>query len=76
MKATPEEFVRIWQAAESVKEVTEKCGGEYYQEAHLFAAYLRRRGVPLKELGKNKRTIDRTALVDLMKLRDIAYELH
>ena len=68
MKVTDEEFVKIWQKAESFKEVCEKSGARAIQEVWFRAAYFRRHGVPLKQLAKTKSR----PVVDFVALAQVA----
>lgn len=49
-KATPEEFVTIWQQASSMDEVVALCG-QTRAEACSRAFMMRQNGVPLKKFG-------------------------
>lgn len=68
-RLTAEEFVRIWQAADSVDQVAEQTG-LYHAACATRARSYRERGVPLRELPKR-----RTLRNDWDALRALAVEL-
>jgi transposase len=54
MKVGAEEFVKIWQAAESIREVAQKTG-LLEQSARSRACRYRKNGVPLKKFLRGRR---------------------
>jgi hypothetical protein len=68
-RVTAEEFVRIWQGADSVEQVSEQTG-LYHGACVTRARSYRERGVPLQELPKR-----RTLRNDWKALRELAVEL-
>ena len=63
---SPEEFVRIWQAAGSVREVAKKTGVDK-QSVEARAVRYRRAGVPLKKFDRGHATP-----LDIARLKRIA----
>lgn len=62
-----EEFIRVWQAGGSRKEIAERLGIQI-RSADSMASRLRRRGVPLKKFsGNGRRTLDYEALAALAR---------
>lgn len=62
---SPEQFVRIWQAADNLGEVAKKTGrGE--RSLSVKASDYRKRGVPLKKLYRGR------APLDIARLKRIA----
>lgn len=49
-----EEFIDVWQAAETPEEVYKTLGFKTVHSAHTRAAYLRANGVPLKYFGRQR----------------------
>lgn len=62
MKCSSEEFVRIWQQAESTREVCEKTGQTINSATHMASLY-RKRGIHLKfmkgEVGRKRLDIEK-----------------
>lgn len=61
-----EEFIRIWQASNSVHEVAEMVGTKI-QAVYQRAYHLRQKGVPLKVFVYRRSGIDYAALAVLAK---------
>lgn len=67
LRLTPAQFIMVWQAATSVKEVAEKTGSKV-GSCSGKAKYYRKKGVPLKLFPKGRRTkqtLDWAALTKL-----------
>ena len=66
MRATPEEFVKAWQGAESATAAA-KAMGMSPRSATGRAVWLRKKGVPLKKMGRGQDRLDIKALIKLAK---------
>lgn len=65
-EATPEEFVKTWQAADSLAEVAEKLGLTRHSASNRGMRY-RNAGVKLKKFERGRNPIDVDALNKLCK---------
>lgn len=61
-----EEFITIWQKADSPEEVMEKTGLSY-NRVTAKAVYYRRRGIPLKKFRSGPKGLDIDYLADLAR---------
>lgn len=65
-KTSPEEFVRIWQQAESLEEVTQKTGYSNPAASARAGGY-RRKGVALKRFSNARFGLDWKLLAKIAK---------
>lgn len=65
-RASDEEFIRTWQAAESVQEVADATKYGYWS-CVARASLLRTSGIPLKRMGRN-------IAIDVERLKKIAID--
>lgn len=66
-RTTPEQFVEIWQTANSIDEVSNKAGIKP-ESARMRASLYRKKGVPLKRMSRSRRSWE--DLADLAKSFD------